>query len=61
VSHKSSQDSHIARTGDVDYVGAEVAHEAQDPGIVPQKQKIELVVSIERKLHPAAAQLHSGY
>jgi hypothetical protein len=45
----------------VNDVRAEIAQEARDLRIVPQEQKVELVVPIERKLHPAAAQLYLGY
>ena len=60
VSHESAQDSNVARTRDVNDIRAEIAHELQNPRIVPQEQKIEFVVAIERKRRPAAAQLNSG-
>jgi len=60
VSHKSSQDSDVARAGNVNYIGAEILHEPENPRVVPQEEKIELVVTIERKLGAAAAQLNSG-
>jgi hypothetical protein len=55
VSHEGPQDSHVAWTRDVNDIRAEIAHEPQNPRIVPQEQKIEFVVAIERKFESAAA------
>ena len=55
VSQQGPQDSNVARAGDVNDIRAEIAQEPQKPRIVPQEQKIELVVAIERELNGAAA------
>jgi hypothetical protein len=60
VRQQSAQDSNVARARDVNDIRVEIAQETQKPGIVPQEQKIELVVAIEREFDPAAAELNSG-
>ena len=61
VGKESSQDPNVARARDVNDIRAEIAQEPRELRIMAQEQKIELVVAIEGKLDPAAAQLYSRY
>jgi hypothetical protein len=44
----------------VNDIRVEIAQDPRKLGVLPQEQKVELVVAVERKSDPAAAQLHSG-
>jgi hypothetical protein len=60
VSKKSPQYSYIARTSNVNNVRAELAQEPQQLRVVPQEQKVKLVMAVQRKFGPGAAKLDSG-
>jgi hypothetical protein len=55
VSDDSAQNSNVAWTRDVNHIGAEIAHQPQNPRIVPQEEKIKFVVAVERERERAAA------
>jgi hypothetical protein len=56
---KRPENAHVAWSRNLNYVRAKVLNHLQNSLIMPQEQKIEFVVPIERKFNPAAAQLNS--
>ena len=60
VRHEHSKNAHITWSCNLNDIRAEIPDHLQNPLVMPQEQKIEFVVAVEREFHPAAGQLHSG-
>src|ERR1700693_48024 len=59
VRDERPKNTHIAGSRNLNDIRAEILYHLQKPLIMPREQKVEFVMSIERKFKRAAAQLNS--